>query len=341
MIKWLYSYQPDKEKFLYLEENISDELNEHKVRIRPVRVGVCGSDTKQILEKVDQPKIGHEWVGIVLEIGSKVSQFSKGEKVISLAHTACESCKHCLAGSFKDCLSPQLLGEKSKSVLSSHIDLYECDLLKVPQELSFDDICLFEVAFIGDSAYERAHSIGLKESDECLVFGAGPIGIFTALALKHRGHKVSLVEKKKSRLETAKNIGLNCLSLAEVIIDSTYHNKFDAVFDCTGDNEGNGAIKMIPFYPKVKGKVVIVGKYQNAQLNELIYSGKALRVTWVSHHEKEVFENTIKFWSKLIPQYSDQLITLYDKSQIDQAFRDAIDRVHLKNMIKVNSHEDS
>ena len=65
----------------------------------------------------------------------------KGEKVISLAHTACESCKHCLADSFKDCLSPQLLGEKSKSVLSSHIDLYECDLLKVPQELSFDDIC--------------------------------------------------------------------------------------------------------------------------------------------------------------------------------------------------------
>ncbi len=338
---WCYKYDPSKESFSYSEHDSDDILTSNQVRIKPIIVGVCGSDLKQILSKEESPTIGHEWVGLIEEIGSRVTAFKAKEKVVSVAHISCGACQHCLQSDFNHCTNRQLLGGNKKSVLSSSIILEQEDLLKVPQDLSFQDLALFEVAFIGDSAYAKAKSIGLRSNDQCLVFGAGPIGIFTALALKLRGHDVTIIEVQKDRLEAARELGLKAIHFTKALINTNLHNLYDAVFDCSGDNHGKGALQALPAFPKINGIVVIVGKYSDGRLSETHYSGKSLRVTWVANHEKSIFENTIQFWKSHIFDYSSKLSRIYDIKDINTAFNDAIHAKNIKNLIQVNSDENS
>ena len=125
------------------------------------------------------------------------------------------------------------------------------------------------------------------------------------------------------------------------MIDNSHHNFYDAVFDCSGDNSGSGAINLLPNYVKTKGIVVIVGKYTKAQIPETLFERKSLRLTWVANHEKNVFQNTIKFWTPIINQYTDHLTHTYDLGDINLAFEDAIEGKNLKNLIKVSKHENT
>lgn len=333
---WCYTYDQEKESFTYYEQNLEESLKSTQVKIRPMVVGVCGSDLKQISLKLETPRIGHEWVGVIESVGDKVTDFKVGEKVISLAHICCEECDLCLSGDYKDCTNRQLLGGEKRTVLSSSIILQESDLLKVPQNLEFKDLALLEVAFIGDTAYSKALSIGLQKSDRCLIFGAGPIGIFTALALKLRGHDVTIVELKKERLQSAAHLGLNALHYAKVILNNRLHGQYDAIFDCSGDNHGEGALKVLPVFSKINSILVIVGKYSKAKLDESHYAGKSLKVTWVANHEKSIFEETIKFWSNKIQDYTSIVGHLYTIDDIDLAFKDSFEGKHIKNLIQVN-----
>lgn len=338
---WCYSYDPQKESFIYNEDNTEATLGKTQVLIKPILVGVCGSDLKQILSKSDQPLIGHEWVGLIQEVGSAVTRYKVNEKVISLAHISCGKCEFCKRGEFDHCIDRQLLGSAPKTVLSSSIILEQDDLLKVPQELSFEDIALFEVAFIGDTAYNKALSLGLKAEDHCLVFGAGPIGIFTSLALKLRGYSVTMIEVKKERLELARQLGFDAFHFTKAMLNTKMHNKFDAVFDCSGDNHGSGALQALPAFPKTNGIVVIVGKYSSAKLEESHYAGKSLKVTWVANHEKKIFQETIQFWSAFISNFTSTVSHYYDIQEIDRAFKDALNSKFIKNIIRINKHENS
>lgn len=341
MNEWYYSYNLKHEKFECTSMEFPTELNSDEVKVKPLYVGICGSDLKQILLKTESPKIGHEWVGVIQSIGSSVTDYSIGEKVISLAHVCCERCSSCLSKDYSNCTNRGLLGGTYKSVLASSVIFKETDLLKVPQTLSLKAISLFEVAFIGYTAYERARSIGLKNSDHCLVFGAGPIGLFTALTLRYKGHKVTVVEVKQGRLQIARNLGFQALHYAEVIINRDFHSIFDVVFDCSGDNHGSGAISTLPVFPKENGIVIIVGKYSNVQLSEHIYSGKSLRITWVANHEKEVFIESIKFWTPYIEEYAEPLTKVYNMKDINTAFNNSMESENIKTLIKINPNESS
>ncbi len=338
---WCYTYDQDKESFIYSEQDQDASLSKTEVLVKPIIVGVCGSDLKQIISKESTPRIGHEWVGFIEATGEAVTSFERGEKVISLAHVACEECDFCRDSQFSKCSNRQLLGAQNKSVISSFIKLQESDLLKVPQTLTYEDLALFEVAFIGDSAYNKALLIGLQQRDKCIVFGAGPIGIFTALSLHLRGHDVTVVELKENRLKIARDLGLKSFHYAKVLLNKDLHNSFNAVFDCTGDNHGPGAIKVLPAMAKTNGAVIIVGKYSNAHLEELHYSGKSLKVTWVANHEKKIFEETIKFWSEQISKFTSIVSKLYQVNDIDNAFTDALEAKSLKNLIQINKYENS
>jgi len=339
MEQWYYKYNLKHKHFERTSSETPLELDSDEIKIKPLYVGICGSDLKQILSNIEYPKIGHEWVGIIQDLGPSVSDYSIGEKVISLANICCEKCKSCLSKDYPNCTKRVLLGGANKSVLASSVILKESDLLKVPQFLSPKAISLFEVAFIGYTAYESARSIGLKSDDNCLIFGAGPIGLFTALTLRYKGHKVTIVEIKQNRLEKARNLGFNALHHSELLINHDLHTAFDTVFDCSGDNHGPGAISTLSLFPKENGIVVIVGKYSDVHLSLRLYAGKSLRLTWVSNHKKEVFIKSIRFWTPYIEEYAQSLTNVFNIKDINIAFDNAMKSKHIKTLIEVNSNE--
>ncbi|WP_127718482.1 zinc-binding dehydrogenase [Halobacteriovorax sp. HLS] len=331
-MSWHYQYE--NEVFTRIENGQELVASEDEILVEPLVVGICGSDLNQIVHKRENPTIGHEWVGRIKSLGSNVSGHEVGEIVTSVAHTCCRKCKNCLAKDWHNCLKRSLLGHHPQNVISSEVLIHYSDILKVPKGLSLDAIALLEVAFIGDIAFDRATRIGLKEGDKVIIFGAGPIGVFTALSFKYRGYEPILVEKEKSRIQIAKEIGLKCLNFSAVMMSDDHYLKYDLAIDCTGDNNGPGVLKFIHLFPKVFCNVLIVGKYKEGKLDEAAYAKKGLRLTWVAAHQIEEFQASIDFWKDKIEAYTAPLTHSLGFDHINEAFEAARARKYMKCLIK-------
>jgi L-iditol 2-dehydrogenase len=337
---WRYRYNTGLESFEKEDEPSYELEAENQVIIKPLMVGVCGSDLSKMANKVVVPHLGHEWVGVIEKVGQSVTDFTTGEIVTSVANLSCGTCKHCISKNSDQCKQRELLGG-DQSILSSQVKIYDHDLLKVPQELDLASITLLEVAYVGDCAFHQAVKTGLdpqNKNQKTIIFGAGPIGLMTALALKERGLESHLIEIEPNRIEAAKNLGLNCSAFAQEIVIRNLFGKCDAIFDCTGDAAGPGALKVLPLFAKMDAVVLIVGKYHNASLNELDFGSKGLRISWVANHKKDNFKESIQFWQARISQYSEKMIKTFRFQEINKAFDAAKDRTVLKAMLR-RDHE--
>ena len=334
MKNWYYHFDGNTQEFIKLEARESVHLAPTKILVKPIISGICGSDLSQIHHLKKDVSVGHEWVGEVVAIGNQVKNYHLGEKVTSVANTACGKCHHCKKDEPQNCKQRQLLGRGENSILSSGIILDQSDIISLPNELSLEDLILLEVAYIGDCAYYAANRIGLNKETKILIFGGGPIGIFSALSFKLRGHSVAVVEVVQERLSLIKNLGLESMAFAQVMLDETKLNQYDAVIDCTGDHNGPGALRVLPLFAKEYGKVVIVGKYLREPFKEKIYMGKALSVTWVANHKKEDFETSINFWKEHINNYTQQVTTSFSINDINTAYEKAKDRTSGKCILK-------
>jgi threonine dehydrogenase-like Zn-dependent dehydrogenase len=331
---WYYSFDVESQNFVQLElgENVS--LGPLNILIKPIISGVCGSDLSKIHHLKEDISVGHEWVGEVMAIGDQVKDIQLGERVTSVANTSCGQCHHCIKNEPQNCKQRQLLGKGENSILSSRIVLEQSDIISLPNDLSLEDLVLLEVAYIGDCAYHAAKRIGLENNDKILIFGAGPIGLFSALSFKLRGYQVEIVEVVKERLNLAKTLGFEAMAFSQVILDDTKLNRYDAVIDCTGDHFGPGALKVVPLFLKEYGKVVIVGKYLREVFKEKLFLGKALSVTWVANHKKADFETSIDFWKDHISKYSSLLSTSFSIHDINKAYELAMERKVGKCILK-------
>jgi L-iditol 2-dehydrogenase len=299
-------------------------------------VGICGSDLSQLAHNLEEVSIGHEWVGEVQAVGSEISSYKPGDLVTSVANTSCGLCGPCQKGHYENCQRPQLLGRGLNSVLSSQITLREADLLKAPQGLSPLEFSLLEVSYIGDCAFMKAQALGLKgpnQGDKVIIFGAGPIGLFSALSFKLRGYQPIVVETVKERIKSAQELGFETLSFAELMLKEEYLASFDFSIDCTGDNGGPGAMQILPMFTKAEGGVVIVGKYLKTPFKDKLFIKKSLKVTWVANHKKQDFLRSIEFWKNPIKDYADKVIKTFPISEINQAFQEAQGRKVMKCLL--------
>ncbi|PIK14035.1 medium chain dehydrogenase/reductase family protein [Halobacteriovorax sp. JY17] len=326
---WFYTYLNGK--FVKKDRKVPIKLNHNEVLVKPMSVGICGSDLYAIKHNEGESPIGHEWVGKIVEVGDSIKNYSVGEIVTSSANYCCQKCRACLSEDWSECTGRKLLGTDSISVISSHVKVHKSDLVKLPQELSIEAQVLLEVAFIGDLSYMHAKKIGLTECDKIAIFGAGPIGIFSYLALKHRGYEPILVEKSQVRVDNAKKLGLNVENFASFLIGGTNFSKYDTVIDCTGDGAGGtGLLPHAHLFPKRSGSIVIIGKYFDAKLDNNSFYKQNLRVSWLGHHGVEEFRQSVKFWTPIIEKYAKSLVRVFPFSEVEKAFEVGLKREHTK-----------
>ena len=320
MKDWFYTYIDGK--FEKKEINTSLSLGESEVLVRPISVGICGSDLFAIKHNNGASPIGHEWVGEIISLGSEVQNHKVGEIITSAANYCCQKCKECLSANWKDCTRRKLLGSDDVSVISTQVRIHESDIVKLPQNLSVEALVMLEVAYIGDLSVRHAKAVGLKKDDKVVIFGGGPIGIFSYLAFKHRGFNPVLVEKSKVRVENAKKLGLNVENFASFLISDAHFCKYDVVIDCTGDGAGStGLLPHAHLFPKKSGAVVFIGKYFDSKLDNNSFHKMDLRVSWLGRHGVEEFRESVKFWTPLIEEYAQKMVKKFEFSDIEEAFR--------------------
>ncbi len=185
--------------------------------VRVVRSCICGSDLHYFhkLEAChDNPKkMGHEFIGIVEEVGSGVKTISVGDFVIAPFVTSCGTCEFCLAGLQTSCVDGSFAGNgfidgcQAEFVLTPHADgtLFVVPGITEDSELLPSLLTLSDVYGTG---YHAAKCAQVGPGDTVVVIGDGAVGLLSVLSAKQLGaENIILMGSHKARTDLGKEFG--------------------------------------------------------------------------------------------------------------------------------------
>ncbi len=191
------------------------------ILVKVAYAGICGSDISAYTKGgrhagiADDSKFGHEYVGVIVEVGKNVADLAVGDRVWVHPDYANESVSYsCMAGGFAEyCGSLKAIKDETVFVL--------------PDDLSFRTASLIEPCSVGVHVKNRA---GVQVGDNVLMWGAGPIGIMGWLAMRHQGvDDVLVAERSEERIEFARALGVDVVDNTDTTAAAYGKEKFGAV----------------------------------------------------------------------------------------------------------------
>ncbi|HBF5763541.1 TPA: zinc-binding dehydrogenase [Clostridioides difficile] len=247
-----------------------------KVKIKVEYSGICGSDIHSFKGEYANIKapvtLGHEFSGIVVEVGEDVKNIKVGDRVTSeTTFETCEKCIYCETKDYNLCPTRKGIGTQVNGSFAEYVLSREESIHVLPENVSLLSAALTEpLACCVHAALEKTT---IESSDTVLIIGPGPIGLLLAQVVKSQGATVIMsgVTKDKERLEIAKNLGVDRTvnvmeeSLADVVNEMTDGNGVNKGFDCSGFMPAvNEALRLL----RKKGTFVQVGIFAK-KLNEM------------------------------------------------------------------------
>jgi len=321
-------------------EAMPTQVADGDIIVRPLAVGICGSDLNFIETLAPDKEIflGHEWVGEVA-VTSSTSKYMVGDLVSSGALIGCGQCKFCQEDLGNLCNNGIYIGSKDKGMLRTWASLPERALLKMDRVADYGSLTLLEVAAVGDESMNQLSQLSNKK-EKLLVLGAGPVGLFTALRAKREGYTFEMLELEPFRLKSALKLGLPARSLGEWLMDKKSHHQFDLIVDCSGDNGGTpGLWKYLPLFATIGTKLVVVGKYsQDIKIDPRLAGTTCMSIKWTRGLPKSSFVKTIEEWKSEIQKLGETIVShRFPIDQISEAFVCAQTKSNaLKVVIEIN-----
>jgi threonine 3-dehydrogenase len=197
---------------LWLEEVPVPEIGIDEVLIRVDRTGICGTDLHiynwdtWAQKTIPVPMVvGHEFVGVIEEVGSNVRDFHPGDVVSGEGHVVCGHCRNCLAGRRHLCADTKGIGVNRPGAFAEYLALPKTNVWY--HEPNIDR----EVASIFDPLGNAVHTALSFDvlGEDVLITGAGPIGIMAAAVVRQAGARhVVITDVNPYRLELARKMGV-------------------------------------------------------------------------------------------------------------------------------------
>lgn len=150
---------------------------------------------------------GSDFAGIITEIGSKITLFRVGDRVVANAGISCKKCDNCLRDEHSLCQSFKLLGEHEWGGLAQFVKVPETNIVKIPEHISFDTAAAASLTSL--TAYRMIISQArIRSTDNILVIGAGGgIGTISVQIAKQFGNKVIALTSSKEKAEKLIELG--------------------------------------------------------------------------------------------------------------------------------------
>jgi 2-desacetyl-2-hydroxyethyl bacteriochlorophyllide A dehydrogenase len=286
-----------EDRRLYPTELEERPLAPEEARVTVAFCGICGSDIHLRASPAVAPGavMGHEFSGTVSEIGEAVERFSTGERVAVFPFSPCGECPNCLRGDYHVCEQAATAGiglGANPGAYAETVVVSESMLIPIPDELSFEHGALVEPLAVA------LHGIDIGEAspgDACVVIGAGPIGVMTALALKARGiERVLVIERNERRRERIESLGVDAIGLEDVhvrVLEALAGDLPDIVFECAGNPAAPQlAIELI----RSRGIVVLLGVLEEpVEISQLVLMIKEAELRASFAYRRESFEEAI------------------------------------------------
>lgn len=187
------------------------EIGEEDILLEVENVGVCGSDLHQWTSDHSWPVnypvvLGHEFGGKIAALGSRVSGWKVGDRVVSETAAVIDSLNPMSkVGLYNLDPTRKGFGYGVNGAMTRFVRVPARCLHNVPENLSFEEACLTEPCCVAFNALVGNSHI--KPGDRVIVIGPGTIGILCAAVARLCGAEVAVLglEADRGRLEIAKN----------------------------------------------------------------------------------------------------------------------------------------
>ncbi|WP_248931155.1 zinc-dependent alcohol dehydrogenase family protein [Paenibacillus hamazuiensis] len=214
--------------------------------VKMVKTTICGSDLHIL--KGDVPTVakgrtlGHEGVGVIVEVGAGVHQFRPGDKVLISCITSCGKCRYCKKSMYSHC-------EKAGWVLGHTIDGTQAEYVRIPYAdtslhsipAGADEEALVMLSDILPTGFEVGVMKGqVKPGDTVAVVGAGPVGLAAVLTSQfYSPSEIIVIDLDDNRLEVSKKFG------ATQVINSKAGKSVEKVMELTDGKGVDVAIEAV------------------------------------------------------------------------------------------------
>ena len=200
------------------------------VILEVTRTAICGSDLHLFHGLVPDTRVGctfgHEFAGIVRETGPSVASLKPGDRVVVPFNIACGTCFFCQRGFTSACENTNPCSSLTGGCFGySHttggydggqaefvrVPFADIGPMKIPSDMTEED-----VLFLSDilpTGYQAAEMGGIKGGDTVVVFGCGPVGLFTqksavlmgagrVIAVDHLPYRLAFAKRFTPEIET-------------------------------------------------------------------------------------------------------------------------------------------
>ena len=240
-----------------------------EVKLKVAACGICGSELESV--KNHSPRrppplvMGHEFCGEIAELGSAVTGWAKGARVVSNSLVPCGKCVRCERGDTHLCASRQIFGMHRPGAFAEYVNVPARCLIPWPENLPA------EAAALAEPMANGIHVVRVSKhlpAATALVIGAGPIGLFCQQALQVlRGAKVYVADLSPKRLAVAKKLGAVRVinpreeDVTKIIMEATGGEGVDLSVDAVG-----GGITKKTSLDAIRpgGATVWIGLHENA-----------------------------------------------------------------------------
>lgn len=215
--------------------------------VQIITTTICGTDLHIL--KGDVPSIkdgrtlGHEGVGIIVEIGNNVTTFKIGDKVLISLITSCGRCSFCKKGMYSHCENGGwLLGNKIDGTQAEYVRIPFADngLYLLPQDV--DEEAAVMLSCILPTGLECGTIKGMvKPGDIVAIIGAGPVGLAALLTAQlYSPAEIIMIDLDDNRLEVARSFGATHIvnssdgKAAGCIMELTHGSGVDVAIEAVG-----------------------------------------------------------------------------------------------------------
>lgn len=190
-------------------------ISDHEVLLQVKSAGICGTDLRMIKNgspylSEDTPRtLGHEFSGVIHEVGRSVTDYRPGMRVAVAPNMGCGICEHCVRADYHLCSRYEALGVQLDGGFAEYAVIPEKavrlgNMAVLPKHVTFAQASVIEPL---SCVYSGMLQCPVHLGDDVLILGAGPIGIMFALLAKRSGAgRVFVANRTEERLRIVRGI---------------------------------------------------------------------------------------------------------------------------------------
>ncbi|MFF0143279.1 zinc-dependent alcohol dehydrogenase family protein [Streptomyces sp. NPDC005227] len=253
--------------------------------IRTVATCVCGSDLwdyRGINDVAEPTPGGHEYIGIVEEVGGDVTGIKLGQLVVGSFFASDNTCPNCKNGYQTSCLHREFVGSAQAEYV--RVPLADGTLVHVPGDVSEEHLpSLLACSDVMGTGWYAAVAAGVKPGDTVAVVGDGAVGLCAVIAAGELGAtRIIVMSRHASRQKLAREFGATDIVAergeegAARVKELTGGIGADRVLECVGNPD---SMQQALGATRPGGNIGFVGVPHGVQIDgeELFFSHIALR----------------------------------------------------------------